>query len=109
MVPSLNAQSDMMVECVQNHLPHVMVIDKIGESKEVIAARTVKQRGVRIVASAPGSLRSLLKNTDLNGLIGGTTSVTIGDDIAKAVANQRGGTLSKTKVERCSEPMFDVV
>ena len=47
MVPSLDQQSGVMIECVQNHTPHVMVIDEIGRAREVLAARTVKQRGVR--------------------------------------------------------------
>eukprot|EP00979_Chaetoceros_neogracilis_P018964 scaffold11532_cov492-Chaetoceros_neogracile.AAC.1 len=74
MVPSLDEQSSVMVECVQNHTPHVMVIDEIGRPKEVQAARTVKQRGVRIIASAHGDLRRLLKNKDLVGLVGGIES-----------------------------------
>ena len=40
-----------MIEGVQNHTPEVMVIDEIGRSSEVEAARTCKQRGVRIIAS----------------------------------------------------------
>eukprot|EP00957_Ditylum_brightwellii_P196741 14989795-Ditylum_brightwellii.AAC.1 len=40
MVPSLDAQSSVMVECVQNHTPHIMVIDEIGRPREVEAART---------------------------------------------------------------------
>ena len=60
-----------MIECVQNHTPEVMVIDEIGRSMEVQAARTSKNRGVRMIASAHGNLRSLMKNKDLIGLIGG--------------------------------------
>ena len=51
-----------MVECVQNHTPGVMVIDEIGRPTEVEAARTCKQRGVRMIASAHGDLRKLIKN-----------------------------------------------
>jgi stage III sporulation protein SpoIIIAA len=129
MVPSLDAQSATMVECVQNHTPHVMVIDEIGRPKEVQAARTVKQRGVRMIASAHGDLRRLLKNKDLVGLVGGIESVTIGDDMAKEeairkqkllVQEQGGGehrsssmnsnsSISKTRVQRCSEPTFEII
>ena len=49
MVRSLDAQSDVMVECVQNHTPRVMVIDEIGRPKEVKAARTYKQHNVRLI------------------------------------------------------------
>jgi stage III sporulation protein SpoIIIAA len=126
MVPSLDKQSATMVECVQNHTPHVMVIDEIGRPKEVQAARTVKQRGVRMIASAHGDLRRLLKNKDLVGLVGGIESVTLGDDMAKEeakrkqklVQEQDGGghhrsssmnTVSKTQVQRCSEPTFEII
>ena len=71
MVPSLDTQSQVMVECVQNHTPHVMVIDEIGRPREVDTARTVKQHGVRIVASTHGTFQSLMKNKQLKGLLGG--------------------------------------
>ena len=121
MVPSLDQQSSVMVECVQNHTPHVMVIDEIGRPKEVQAARTVKQRGVRIIASAHGDLRRLLKNKDLVGLLGGLQSVTIGDDLAKEEAERkqklalkrdgehRSLNVSKTKIQRGGEPTFEVI
>jgi len=57
MVNTLNDQANVMIQCVQNHTPTVMVIDEIGRPMEVEAARTCKQRGVRMVASAHGSLR----------------------------------------------------
>ena len=44
-------------------------------------------RGVRLVASAHGDLHSLLKNPNLNTILGGTKSVTISD----AVAKENGG------------------
>lgn len=114
MVPSLDAQSRVMVECVQNHTPHIMVIDEIGRPREVEAARTVKQRGVRIIASAHGDLRSLIKNKELRGLVGSIESVTLGDDMAKEEAarkSSKGGTgiVSKTQTRRTGEPTFDVI
>jgi len=121
MVPSLDEQSSVMVECVQNHTPHVMVIDEIGRPKEVQAARTVKQRGVRIIASAHGDLRRLLKNKDLVGLVGGIESVTIGDDMAKEEAERKRKLalkedgkhhvfkVSKTKTQRGGEPTFEII
>uniref|UniRef100_A0A6V2IJU1 AAA+ ATPase domain-containing protein n=2 Tax=Ditylum brightwellii TaxID=49249 RepID=A0A6V2IJU1_9STRA len=114
MVPSLDAQSSVMVECVQNHTPHIMVIDEIGRPREVEAARTVKQRGVRIIASAHGDLRKLLKNKELRGLVGGVESVTLGDAAAKEEAMRKSngkanGSFSKTKAQRMGEPTFDVI
>jgi stage III sporulation protein SpoIIIAA len=52
MVPTLDQQSQVMIECVQNHTPEIIVIDEIGRSNEVEAARTFKKRGVRLIASA---------------------------------------------------------
>ena len=123
MVPSLDKQSDVMVEAVQNHTPNTMVIDEIGRPKEVMAARTVKQRGVRMLASAHGDLRKLLKNKDLRGLVGGVEVVTMGDVMAKeeakrkekAAADQNGDkggvsfSVSKTKAQRSAEPTFEVI
>jgi stage III sporulation protein SpoIIIAA len=40
MVNSLNDQARVMVECVQNHTPEVIVIDEIGRALEVDAALT---------------------------------------------------------------------
>eukprot|EP00965_Chrysotila_dentata_P156599 5174456-Pleurochrysis_carterae.AAC.1 len=88
MVPSLDDQSAVMVECVQNHTPHVMVIDEIGRQQEVDAARTVKRRGVRMVASAHGTLRDLIANPELNGLVGGVATATVGDAMAKERARK---------------------
>jgi len=110
MVPSLDKQSDVMVECVQNHTPHVMVIDEIGRPKEVNAARTVKQRGVRIISSAHGDLRRLVKNTELRGLIGGVESVTMGDAMARDEAKRKGHSgVSKVQAQRAGEPTFDII
>jgi len=110
MVPTLDQQSAVMVECVQNHTPHVMVIDEIGRPKEVNAARTVKQRGVRMIASAHGDLRRLLKNAELQGLVGGVTSVMMGDAMAKEEAKKHNSSeVSKVKAQRGGEPTFDLV
>ncbi|OQR85925.1 hypothetical protein ACHHYP_11183 [Achlya hypogyna] len=106
MVPSLAKQAAVMVECVQNHAPEVMVIDEIGRPNEVEAARTCKQRGVRMIASAHGSLRKLLKNQPLRGLVGGVTSVTVGDALARKGAD---GNLLKIVAERSGESIFDVI
>lgn len=121
MVPSLDEQSAVMVACVQNHTPHIMVIDEIGRPREVQAARTVKQRSVRIIASAHGDLRRLLKNKELSGLVGGVEHVTMGDDMARQEAKRKeqraaklqGGTktfaVSKTKVQRGGDPTFEAI
>ena len=67
-------------------------------------AGTVRQRGVRLVASAHGDLRSLVKNTQLRGLVGGVETVLLGDDAAKKTNHG-----SKTKAEGGGAPVFDTV
>ena len=100
-VPCLEMQAEAMIECVQNHTVECMVIDEIGKSQEVAAAQTVKERGVRIIGTAHGTLSSLLKNPMLNGLAGGRKTVTIGD-----ASVPRG---RKTISERQGQPVFDVM
>jgi stage III sporulation protein SpoIIIAA len=67
MVPSLDKQSAVMIECVQNHTPEVMITGEIGSSTEVEAALTCKNPGVRLIALANGDLRKLIKNPKLRG------------------------------------------
>mmetsp|Transcript_18521 Transcript_18521/g.45463 ORF Transcript_18521/g.45463 Transcript_18521/m.45463 type:complete len:163 (+) Transcript_18521:1-489(+) len=110
MVRDLSEQGAVMIATVQNHTPSVMVIDEIGRKAEVEAARTCKQRGVRMLASAHGDLRKLIKNGDLKGLVGGTLMETLGDTLAKEEAKKRGfGEVQKTKAVRANEPVFDVI
>lgn len=47
-------QHRVMVEAVENHMPEVIVIDEIGTEAEALAARTVAQRGVQLIATAHG-------------------------------------------------------
>lgn len=122
MVASLDRQSAVMIECVQNHTPDVMVIDEIGRPTEVEAAQTCKNRGVRLLASAHGDLRKLIKNPKLRGLVCGIERVTLGDEQAKREAKMRqpqpqqqsedgrdSSSIQKTKSERAGPPTFEIV
>jgi stage III sporulation protein SpoIIIAA len=104
MVRTRDEQADVMVEGVQNHTPEVMVIDEIGRLKEVRAARTIKERGVALIGSAHGDFRALLRNPDLKGLLGGLTTVTLGDLAAKY--DNKGEKLQR---KREYAPVFDMV
>ena len=100
--PSL--QHEVMIEAVENHNPEVIVIDEIGRELEAVAARTIAERGVQLVATAHGhSLENLLLNPTLSDLIGGIESVTLSDEEAR-----RRGT-QKTVLERRAPPTFDVL
>ncbi|KUF95177.1 hypothetical protein AM588_10007887 [Phytophthora nicotianae] len=103
MVPSLEAQAGVMVECVQNHTVETLIVDEIGRKAEVLAASTVRQRGPRLIASAHGDFRALIKNPDLKGLVGGSQQVIVGDKEAKA-SNQ-----GKLQTQRAGNPIFDVI
>lgn len=100
--PSL--QHEVMIEAVENHNPEVIVIDEIGRELETLAARTIAERGVQLIATAHGrTLENLLLNPTLSDLIGGIESVTLSDEEAR-----RRGT-QKTVLERRSPPTFDVL
>ncbi len=100
--PSL--QHEVMIEAVENHMPEVIIIDEIGRELEALAARTIAERGVQLIATAHGNtLDNLMLNPTLCDLIGGIESVTLSDEEAR-----RRGT-QKTVLERRAPPTFDVV
>ncbi|HQE93882.1 MAG TPA: R3H domain-containing nucleic acid-binding protein [Anaerolineae bacterium] len=101
-LPSL--QHEVMIEAVENHNPEVIVIDEIGRELEALAARTIAERGVQLIATAHGNtLENLLLNPTLSDLVGGIESVTLSDEEAR-----RRGT-QKTVLERRAPPTFDVL
>ena len=107
-VKNIHSQASVMVECVQNHTPSVIVIDEIGRRAEVEAALTCKERGVRVMASAHGSLPGLVRNTELCDLVGGVDVVTVGDATARR-ALQKGQSGSKLRAQRKGPPVFDAI
>jgi stage III sporulation protein SpoIIIAA len=103
-VPHPELQHAVMIEAVENHMPQVIVIDEIGTEAEAVAARTIAERGVQLIATAHGNtLDNLLQNPTLCDLIGGIQAVTLSDEEAR-----RRGT-QKTVLERKAPPTFDVV
>jgi stage III sporulation protein SpoIIIAA len=100
---SLVNQHSTMIEAIENHMPEVIIVDEIGTELEALAARTIAERGVKLIGTAHGnSLENLIKNPTLCDLIGGIHSVTLSDEEAR-----RRGT-QKTIVERKSLPAFPV-
>ncbi len=100
--PSL--QHEVMIEAVENHMPEVIVIDEIGRELEALAARTIAERGVQLIATAHGNtLENLILNPTLRDLVGGIESVTLSDEEARHRGTQ------KTVLERRAPPTFDVV
>ncbi len=71
-VPVPEQQHRVMIEAVENHMPEVIVIDEIGSEAEALAAATIAQRGVQLVATAHGErLQNILNNPTLQSLLGG--------------------------------------
>ncbi len=97
-------QHEVMIEAVENHNPEVIIIDEIGRELEALAARTIAERGVQLIATAHGNtLDNLLLNPTLSDLVGGIEAVTLSDEEAR-----RRGT-QKTVLERRAPPTFDVL
>lgn len=102
-VPSPDLQHHVMIEAVENHTPEVIIVDEIGTEEEALAARTIAERGVQLIATAHGIvLKNLLLNPTLSDLVGGIQSVTLSDEEAR-----RRGT-QKSILERKAPPTFDV-
>ncbi len=103
-VPDPEQQHQVMIEAVENHMPEVIVIDEIGTSQEALAARTIAERGVQLIATVHGNtLENLMINPTLSDLVGGIQPVTLSDEEAR-----RRGT-QKTVLERKAPPTFDVL
>lgn len=98
-----NFQHNIMIEAVENHMPQVIIIDEISTELEALAARTIAERGVKLIGTAHGnSLESLIKNPTLFDLIGGVQYVTLGDEEAKNRGSQ------KSILERKTKPAFQI-
>lgn len=85
-------------------VPQVIVIDEIGTELEVLAARTIAEKGVQLIGTTHGNcLENLIKNPPLSDLVGGIQYVTLSDKEAK-----RRGT-QKSILKRKAYPAFQVV
>jgi stage III sporulation protein SpoIIIAA len=101
-VVSPELQHRVMIEAVENHMPEVILIDEIGTLEEALAARTIAERGVQLIATAHGiTLDNLIINPTLSDLLGGIQAVTLSDEEAR-----RRGT-QKTVLERKAPSTFD--
>lgn len=100
-VPNADVQHMVLIEAVENHMPQAIVIDEIGTKLEAMAASTIAQRGIQLVATAHGiTIENLIKNPALDMLVGGIQSVTLGDEEASRRRVQ------KTVLERKGPPTF---
>ncbi|WP_303902377.1 single-stranded DNA-binding protein [Thiohalomonas denitrificans] len=103
-VPHPNRQHAIMIEAVENHMPEAIIVDEIGTAEEALAARTIAERGVQLIATAHGnSLDNLVMNPTLADLVGGVQTVTLSDEEARFRHSR------KSVNERKTSPTFDVV
>ena len=103
-VPSPDRQHAVMIEAVENHMPEVIVIDEIGTEADALAARTIAERGVQLIATAHGvTLENILQNPTLSDLLGGVHAVTLSDEEARRRRTQ------KTVLERKAPPTFGIL
>ncbi|XP_057539446.1 protein SEEDLING PLASTID DEVELOPMENT 1 [Amaranthus tricolor] len=109
-VPNADMQHMVLIEAVENHMPQAIVIDEIGTKLEAMAASTIAQRGIQLVASAHGiTIENLIKNPALDMLIGGIQSVTLGDEeasrrrVQKTILERKGPSTFHCAVELISK------
>ena len=97
-------QHQVMLEAVENHTPQVIIIDEISTELEVLASRTIGEKGVQLIGTTHGhSLNNLIKNPVLVDLMGGVEYVTLSDDEAKRRKTK------KSILERKTFPTFDII
>ncbi|KAI4980894.1 hypothetical protein ZWY2020_021379 [Hordeum vulgare] len=71
-VPIQEMQHKELTEAVENHMPQAIVIDEIGTKLEAMAASTIAQRGIQLVASAHGvTIENLAMNPLVDMLVEG--------------------------------------
>ncbi|KAK4796386.1 hypothetical protein SAY86_028712 [Trapa natans] len=109
-VPDSDMQHKVLIEAVENHMPQVIVIDEIGTKLEAMAASTIAQRGIQLVATAHGvTIENVIINPALDMLIGGIESVTLGDEeasrrrVQKTVLERKGPATFNSAVEIISK------
>lgn len=110
-VPDRADQNRLLLEAVQNHTPEVVVIDEIGTKQEAESVASVAERGVQLIATAHGRvLANLVRNAELNLLVGGVHTITHGEAttaVAGIVGERSAGRVISQ--ERTKDPPFQMV
>lgn len=113
MVPSLEEQGNVMIACVQNQHPDVLVIDEICHPADAQAAWICKhQRNVRLLAAtaeAKGTLRDLVKIPYLNRLIGGVRKKEENPSTKTILKAEDGAAPFHCYEQRIGTPVFDII
>lgn len=83
-------QYNIMIEAVENHTPEVIIVDEIGNESEVLAARTIAERGIQLIGTMhANSLENIIKNPVFVDIIGGIQSVVLTDEESKRRGTQK--------------------
>lgn len=76
-VPDVTEQYRVMLEAVANHTPDVVIVDEIGQEREVLAVQTIARRGVQFIGTCHGfTLADVVSNPVLAPLVGRIEYVT---------------------------------
>jgi stage III sporulation protein SpoIIIAA len=95
-------QAAILREAVENQSPDIIICDEISTSEEVEAARTIAQRGVRLIATVHGgTLPELVNDGERRNLVGGQGNVTLTGSAAERRPDRR-----KSVAVRLREPPF---
>lgn len=104
-VPYSKQFSDVILEAIENHHPHKVIVDEVTTFQECKVLRSAFFRGVDIIASCHGSdISDVINDPELSLLLGGASALTISDSAANEKYDGR-----KTKLERKFPPIFDTV
>src|SRR4051812_12165464 len=102
-VPPDRKKEDVMIQAIENRTPDALIVDEILNLQEYAATQTASTRGVKLYATAHGTLKDIKKSTVVLKCLGGVVAVTLGDEAAR----ENNG--EKTKLESRSPSLFDVV
>jgi len=95
-------QAAILREAVENQSPDIIICDELSTAEEVEAARSIAQRGVRLIATVHGgTLPELIADGERRNLVGGQGNVTLTDGAAEKRPDRR-----KSVAVRLREPPF---
>lgn len=104
MVSKRSDQPNVMIEAVCNHSPEVIIIDEISRKAEAEACSYIKERGVRLIATAhAANLKGLIANKQINDVIGKVDSAAVKD------SNKEDNGNRKFTVERIYDSTFNII
>ena len=98
-----------MVAAIQDHSVEVVVCDELigADSEELLTAAST---GVQMVASAKGSLQTIVRDRNMMQLLGGKQAVTYGDKALSGPGSNRSSPVRRKAAEaRLAKPCFDVI